>query len=204
MVDKIKNNKELTLIPILLLIITIITIKVVQNQKIFIDELGYNLIVQNRNTFLTTIMKILTNLGDLHGIIIITILLLIFLKNKIDATMPAINVGILAITNKIIKTIIKRPRPTYKLIKIGGYSFPSGHSMASIALYGSLMILTYKYIKDKTKRNIIISILTLIIITVGISRIYLGVHYTSDVIVGYSVSTIYLIICNNITKRIKE
>lgn len=204
MVDKIKNNKELTIIPILLLIITIITIKVVQNQKIFIDELGYNLIVANRNTFLTSIMKVVTNLGDLPVIIIVTLLLLIFLKNKIVALLPAINAGILAITNKIIKTIIKRPRPTYKLIKIGGYSFPSGHSMASIALYGTIIILTYKFIKDKTKRNIIISILTLIIITVGISRIYLGVHYTSDVAVGYSVSTIYLIVYTNLIKKIKK
>ena len=97
---------------------------------------------------------------------------------------------------------MQRERPTeFRLIDEKGYSFPSGHSMVSMAYYGFLIYLIYKYVKNKKLKYILISGLILLIILIGTSRIYLGVHYTSDVIAGFLVSISYLILYTSIIKK---
>ena len=89
----------------------------------------------------------------------------------------------------------------YNLITEKGYSFPSGHSMVSFAYYGLLIYLIYKYIDNKVLKYILIFILTTIILLVGLSRIYLGVHYTTDVLGGYIFGLLYLIIFINYIEK---
>ena len=102
----------------------------------------------------------------------------------------------------ILKHILKRPRPTgYRLIEVSGYSFPSGHSMVSMAYYGFLIYLIYKYVKNKYIKWISICILSIFICLIGISRIYLGVHYTSDVLAGFLISITYLIMYIEIVNK---
>ena len=95
----------------------------------------------------------------------------------------------------LLKNIIQRPRPIeYRLIDETGYSFPSGHSMVSVAFYGLIIYFMYKSIKISKIKWLLISLLSIVIILIGTSRIYLGVHYTSDVIGGFLISISYLII----------
>lgn len=104
----------------------------------------------------------------------------------------------------MLKHIVQRPRPTeFRIIDETGYSFPSGHSMVSAAFYGFLIYLIYKNVKNKYLKWGIIILLSIIVITIGISRIYLGVHYTSDVLAGYLISISYLIIFTSIIKNLK-
>ena len=95
----------------------------------------------------------------------------------------------------MLKHIVQRPRPTeHRIIDESGYSFPSGHSMVSAAFYWFLIYLIYKNIKNKYLKCSLITVLSLLIIMIGTSRIYLGVHYTSDVLAGFLVAISYLII----------
>lgn len=104
--------------------------------------------------------------------------------------------------NTLLKILIQRPRPTeFRLIDEKGYSFPSAHSMASMAFYGLLIYLIYKYVTNIYLKWILIVILSLLIISIGISRIYLGVHYTSDVLAGFLISLAYLIIFISVTSK---
>ena len=141
MQKKIKEYKVPIIIIILLIFITIITIKVLQNKSLIIDELAYNLLVSKlRNSSLTKIMKFITSLSNTPVITVIAIILFLVIKNKkVSLTIPT-NLVLIATLNQILKLIFQRERPIgYRLLEIGGYSFPSGHAMASTAFYGLLI-----------------------------------------------------------------
>lgn len=167
------------------------------------DIIGYKII----STFLisdfaTPIAKFITNFGSAIFLITLTVILFILIKNKKIGLSILTNLVVIAGLNQVIKRILQRPRPTeYKIIEETGYSFPSGHSMVSMAFYGYLIYLIYKYIKNKYIKWISIIALSILICFIGISRIYLGVHYTSDVLGGFLLSISYLIIYVSVVNK---
>ena len=160
------------------------------------DIIGYKVV----STFLisdfaTPIAKFITNFGGAIFLIILTILLLVVLKNKKVGLSICTNLVVVTILNQLLKRLLQRPRPTeFRIIEENGYSFPSGHSMVSMAFYGYLIYLIYRFVKNKYLKWISIVLLSLLICLIGISRIYLGVHYTSDVLGGFLISISYLVI----------
>lgn len=167
------------------------------------DTAGYKFISTYLiSDFATPIARVVTNFGGAYFLILISMILALIIKNrKIGLTVIA-NLGIIGMINLILKNILQRPRPTeYRLIYESGYSFPSGHSMASMAFYGFLIYLIYKYVKSRKVKWSLIILLTILIITIGVSRIYLGVHYTSDVIAGFLASLMYLILYTSLINR---
>ena len=143
----------------------------------------------------TPIAKFMTNFGGAIFVISLTTILFFVIKDKKIGISIITNLGIVTILNQIIKFIMQRPRPTeFRIIEETGYSFPSGHSMVSLAFYGYLIYLIYKYINNKHLKRTLIIILSVLICIIGVSRIYLGVHYTSDVLGGFLISFAYLII----------
>ena len=119
----------------------------------------------------------------------------ILIKNKKIGFSIISNLVIVTILNQLLKNILQRPRPNeFRIIEETGYSFPSGHSMVSMAFYGYLIYLIYIYVKNKYLKCTLIVLLSILICTIGISRIYLGVHYTSDVLGGFLISISYLVI----------
>lgn len=102
----------------------------------------------------------------------------------------------------MLKLIIQRPRPDeYRIIDASGYSFPSGHSMISMAFYCFIIYLICKYVNNKILKYFLIGLLGSLIILIGVSRVYLGVHYVSDVIAGFIISIAYLILFTEIVDR---
>ncbi|MGN1268676.1 MAG: phosphatase PAP2 family protein [Candidatus Aphodocola sp.] len=210
MLTKIKNNKRLFAIILLFFIaIAIISAKIMNGQELSMDKFAYNILVMKlRNPPLTIFMKTITKLSNTSFIIILTIILtLLFLwkwKNIQIAQLIPCNLIASALLNQILKLIFQRERPNgYRLIEMSGYSFPSGHAMVSMAFYGLLIYIIYRLVKNKNLRNILIAVNVLIIILIGISRVYLGVHYLSDVLTGYSISIIYLLIVIKLLNKYK-
>ena len=160
------------------------------------DIIGYKMVSTFLiSDFVTPIAKFITNFGGAIFLIVLTITLFILIKNKKIGLSIFSNLVIITILNQLLKRILQRPRPTeYRIIEETGYSFPSGHSMVSMAFYGYLIYLIYKYVKNKYIKWISIVLLSILICSIGVSRIYLGVHYTSDVLGGFFISISYLII----------
>lgn len=167
------------------------------------DVIGYKFISTYLiSDFATPVAKFITNFGGAICLIIIAIILLILIKNKKIGIAIISNLGIVTILNQLLKRILQRPRPEeLRIINESGYSFPSGHSMISMAFYGFLIYLIYKNIKNKYLKWSLITVLGILIISIGISRIYLGVHYTSDVIAGFLIAISYLIIYTSMINK---
>ena len=158
-----------------------------------IDTAIYNLIIKLMSSGTTAFMMFVSHLGSAVVLITLAITFLLILKNKKDSRCIALNLILVFLLNRILKFIIARPRPQIlRLVPEEGYSFPSGHAMVSMGFYGFLIYLIYTKIKNKKVKYSLIMLLSLLILTIGISRIYLGVHYFTDVIGGFIIAIIYL------------
>lgn len=148
---------------------------------------------------LTTFMKAFTFFGSYIGVILIsliTIILMIFFHKYWEALFLAIAVLGSSLFNLLLKWIFQRERPSSnQLIDVTGLSFPSGHAMVSIVLFGMLTYFLLLFYKSNWAKIITALFFTVVILCIGVSRIYLGVHYPSDVIAGFSAGGAWLIIC---------
>ena len=186
-------KKNILLLSLTIIFITI-TILVLTNKIELIDSYVYNFIISFKSNNLTIFFKNITKLSNVKFVVILSLILLALFRNK-EGIYTVFNLIVIRIINCIFKIIIRRDRPSIlRLIKIGEYSYPSGHAMISMGLYGYLIYLIYKKVKNKYIKYLGISILSILILLIGISRIYLGVHYFSDVVLGYILSLIYLIL----------
>lgn len=141
-------------------------------------------------------MKFITTLGS--SIVILTVILSLFIlfKDKKYCWYTAMGCLFGAIIENVIKLIVRRPRPEefWPLTVEKTYSFPSGHTFMSVVLYGLLIYFINKEVKSKKIRYIGTCLFSLIIFLVSVSRLYLGVHYATDVLGGLVLGLIYLII----------
>ncbi|WP_055108555.1 phosphatase PAP2 family protein [Paenibacillus ihumii] len=135
---------------------------------------------------LTGIMVFFSTLGSTKFTIVIALLamaLLFFaLQHRIELLFLAASLGGAALLNKLLKLGFQRERPfAHRLVEETGFSFPSGHAMAAFALYGALAFLLWRHIRPRWGRILLIIFSCVMVLMICISRIYLGVHYPSDI-----------------------
>ena len=204
MIEKLKKKKKKDYKWIILFLCVILFLVILEDvfeyETLALDTSVYTIVVEKmRNPILTDILKIITNLGSAFVLITITILSLIILKNKKIGLCITLNLALSTLLNVLLKNIIQRPRPEgYRLIEETGFSFPSGHSMVNTAFYGLLIYLIIKNVKNKKLKYALSILISILILAIGFSRIYLGVHYTSDVLAGFLISVAYLIVFTTI------
>lgn len=195
MMNKIKNISKWIVCGIGILIFATIVVMLLTNNVTGLDNSIYNIIISSKSDAMTMFMTIITMMCNTEFIIVATLLLVLLIKNKKIGGMIASNVVLCSVINTIIKHIFLRPRPVgIKLIEQGGYSFPSGHSMMAVAFYGLLIYIIWNTKWRNVWKIFTTTLLVILILLIGISRIYVGVHFASDVIAGLSISLSYLII----------
>lgn len=187
------------------LFIAVATLLLKEKITIF-DDTIYSFISKLRCKPLTYLFRFISFLCSTWFLLFTTILIMIFSKNKKNGFYIALNVLLCFLLNQIFKLIFARNRPIdINLIVENGYSFPSGHSMVSLAFYGFFIYIIIHKNLPKNRKIIYCSLLALLTLLIGISRIYLGVHYASDVLGGFALSMAYLIIYIKIFyKKMKE
>lgn len=144
-----------------------------------------------------TFFSYFTKLGSAIGIVAtLVISLLVFWKKRYYAAMIVYPMGILIthLVNKGIKEIVKRERPSLnEALDALGYSFPSGHAMLSIMTFGFLTYIIAANLKSVAGKGATTILMGIVIVSIGLSRVILNVHYPTDILAGYCVGGILLI-----------
>lgn len=159
--------------------------------------------------WLTTIMKFFSFIGDTIPVIILTLVSLFFLYKVLNHRVELVlflavmlGANLLFLT---LKMFFQRVRPDlHRLAEATNYSFPSGHATIAFALYGALTFLLWRHIHTSFKRTVHIIVSSIVILLIGISRIYLGVHYPSDILAGYFISAFWLTLAIGFFQRYKD
>jgi membrane-associated phospholipid phosphatase len=120
----------------------------------------------------------------------------------------SIKVPTIAITSLVLMLLLKeifgRDRPLPPLLFTAkGFSFPSGHAFMSTTFYGLLAYIVWRDVRHQLLRWSLILVLTALILTIGLSRIYLRVHYASDVLAGLSLGIVWLVISISVIRRME-
>ena len=188
------KTTRLYIASFLTLIFIVLSVLVKLDLVSSIDTFIYNLCTIKINDILTDIFKVFTFFGSTAFIVTLSVLLFVvflILKKKNHAYLTASVI----IISTILNNVIKRERPeVLKLVIETSYSFPSGHTMASVTIYGILLYLVNKTDLNSGLKNTLRVILFTLPIFIGISRIYLGAHFATDVIGAYLVSSILLLV----------
>ncbi|MBB6612227.1 phosphatase PAP2 family protein [Pontibacter sp. Tf4] len=99
-----------------------------------------------------------------------------------------------SILNQVLKRVFERPRPETAMLEQSGLSFPSGHAMIGGSFYGLLIYIVWRTVPNPILRWLLTIVLTLLLLLIGYSRVYLNVHYATDVLAGFSAGILWLLI----------
>jgi len=157
-------------------------------------------VISFRTPLLNNILQFITNLGDLYGYIVVTTICSLFFffkfKNWRYVAQLVFVIIISGLSNLALKEVINRARPTAEhLVSVQTLSYPSGHAMSATAFYGFLIYLCYFLKINKWLKGGLIFLCSFLIVSIGISRIYLGVHFPSDIAGGIIAGTIWVMFC---------
>lgn len=167
------------------------------------DQAVYHAVISLRSNFLDQYFIHITRLGNTMMIIFVVLLFFVSFRNRYALILIASAIDSFLL-NTLIKVCVQRERPNVlRLISQGGYSFPSGHTMMAVCVYGYLLYLAFSCIKNKVLKYGVSVFLFLVILSIGISRIYVGVHFATDVLAGYLFALSYLFLLIEVTKKVK-
>ena len=171
---------------LLLFVILGYVVKFHSGQLKGIDNLLQTTLRGNLPHALTVFFSSLTSLINIPVIVTwVALLLGIFLYKKwwSEAILLAGNLALTGILVALLKNVYQRPRPTIQhLVEEGGFSFPSGHALASTLVVGALVIIVSQRVKNRHLRHLLQVLLMVFILTIMTSRVYLGVHYPTDIL----------------------
>jgi len=167
------------------------------------DQIVLNFFVANRIEWLSFIMLIITYSGGymlVGGLTLLSSLSLYIHKHTARALSLLISVGGAGVTVFLLKKIFYRARPFAEAVYLEtSSSFPSGHATMAMAFYGFILYIIWKHDKHHF-RNPFIVFLSALIPLIGLSRLYLGVHYLSDVLAGFAIGFIWILISLYVVK----
>lgn len=192
-----KQNFDLFLTVFATLTFTVLLIGVL-TKATWLAQLNHigQLVIQQRSPQLNTLFMTVTQLGSIAistGLTTLIAVILISQRQWRWASFIVTNVAIFAgLGTALIKNWVQNPRPQPQLLPETGYSFPSGHSMVAVLLYGTLILMVQHFVQKRWCCYLMITVLALIICLIPISRVYLNVHYPSDILAGLSLGWVFL------------
>lgn len=156
--------------------------------------------ISHRSPLLTKYLLFVTKVGDFYGYVFVVgvfVFMSFFVFKRWKYMTQIITVLILsAVSNLMLKRFVDRARPGIEhMVSVETLSYPSGHAMSAMAFYGFLIYLFYRFKINIFLKIAIILLLGILILSIGVSRIYLGVHFPSDIAGGYIAGFIWIVFC---------
>lgn len=190
-----RANLRTIVLLVAALVFVVLLEEVAEGEIMQLDTLAYQLFVERlRSDALTPVMEAFTSLASVVVLAVLAAVIAALAPGKAPGWCVAVNLVGVVVLNTVLKELVQRPRPDgFRLISETGYSFPSGHSMVSMAFFGLLIWMVWRFHRKDVMRVVWCVTFGLVIVMVGVSRIYLGVHYASDVIAGFCVSLMWLV-----------
>lgn len=184
------TNKRIVIIAIAVVAFLAILEDVLEGGMDRLDTTAYYIfVVRLRRPWLTSLMEGFSSLASPVVLLMMLLMVAAFAPGRRPGMCATINLGCALAINQVLKFIVQRPRPDgFRLVSEVGYSFPSGHSMVSMAFYGLCAWMVWHYERDRIMKWLWCCGFGAAIGLVGVSRVYLGVHYASDVLAGFCVS----------------
>ena len=176
-----------------------ITVLVLCDYSFKIDTFN-EVVARNRNDFWTGFFKIFTHLGSFYTLAVLAVVGVILIwfvkKDKRLSIFYAICFGLVCVSNYLIKICVRRIRPEHlMIIKETGFSFPSGHTMMSFAFFALLIHFVWTTLKNKSLKIVLSAVFASLVLMICFSRIYLGVHYLTDIIAGCLITFVIVEVC---------
>jgi membrane-associated phospholipid phosphatase len=150
--------------------------------------------------FATALLSMVTQLGGTEALITVTLgaALALLLRGRVaHALLMGAALGGGEWLNWALKATFERPRPSFAepLATAAGFSFPSGHAMVSLTVYGALAFVAAAGMRSRRAQVLVVVSALALVLAIGFSRLYLGVHYASDVLAAYAAGLAWLILC---------
>lgn len=215
-IERLRQHRISLLIAVLVIFWTPVVIlakiagEIIEKEPISFDIAILNWLHAHSNAFLDQFFLFATELGGIVAVVVITALLIsyywFYKKRRHPALLLAFGVGGAAAANVVLKALFQRDRPSlwHPSVVETSFSFPSGHAMASAALVACLVVILWK----TRYRWVAIAIGAIVVGLIGLSRLYLGVHYPSDVLAGWCASvawvTIVVVILRFASRKFKR
>lgn len=192
----LRQNVRLAVLLAAALVFMLLLEDVTEGSVLRLDTMAYELfVVRLRSDALTPLMEGVTSLASVVVLTVMAAVIAALAPGRAPGWCVSVNLVGVVVLNQLLKFIVQRPRPDgFRLVAESGYSFPSGHSMVSMAFFGLLIWMIWRFHRRDVMRVVWCVVFGLVIVMVGVSRIYLGVHYASDVVAGFCVSIMWLVL----------
>jgi undecaprenyl-diphosphatase len=152
-------------------------------------------------------LRAITELGSTGAVTVVAVLTLlvgVLIGPWLHGLIGAIAIGLASAANQGLKAVIARARPDLldPLVEERGFSFPSGHSALGMAAWGVLAVLVMRSRLPFSVRLAVVAVLGVLIVLIGLSRVWLGVHYPTDVLAGWTAGAVIVLLYARLTRRV--
>ncbi|MBC5773814.1 phosphatase PAP2 family protein [Pontibacter sp. KCTC 32443] len=185
-----------------------ISSQIMQGDELGVDDAAFDFAASIANPSLNNFIKFITFFASRQFLTPAALLLVayfVFIRKHrwYSLKVPVVALGSITL-NVVLKYFFDRPRPIVPMVEAHGLSFPSGHTMVAASFYGLLIYLVWHNVKPPVLRYTLIAFLSVFVIFIGFSRVYLRVHYATDVLAGFAAGFMWVVIGIWILRRIER
>ncbi|MCJ8165363.1 phosphatase PAP2 family protein [Pontibacter sp. E15-1] len=172
-----------------------------------LDEMLFRFASSHASPQTTRVMKVISFFASAEYLMVVPPLVVLVFSFFERLRWYGLKVLLISLTstllNQAMKRYFERPRPAIALLEQSGLSFPSGHAMIGGSFYGLLIYIVWQTVASRVWRWVITILLSLLLLLIGYSRVYLKVHYATDVLAGYAMGLLWLILSVYLLRKIE-